>query len=114
MASVLRFFLITFAVSWACFSGSLLLLGTFAPAIVAIGVTAYERGTQGVFKLLSPIFQADAAGRWYVFALSYMALIEVAVAVTLCVVSGNWPAFGSVPWYVIIVSIVLATPLQAG
>jgi hypothetical protein len=75
VGSLLKFFFLTYPVTWACFitvvmisqgpgptapagalvRGFLLLLGTFAPALVALGITARAEGRQGVRALLRRI-----------------------------------------------------------
>jgi membrane protease YdiL (CAAX protease family) len=52
--------------------------------------------------------------RWYLFAVSYMAAIKLAVALAHRAITGSWPRFGNEAWYVIVVGIVLSTPVQAG
>jgi uncharacterized protein len=121
-------------VSWTCFitaialSGSfgssvsavsgfrtpLLLLGTFAPSLVALWLTARTDGNAGTQALLRRLFQWQVGARWYVFAITYMAVIKLAVALVHRVVTGSWPRFGNEAWYVIAVAIVFSTPVQAG
>src|SRR5207248_8514122 len=92
--SLLKFFLFTFALTWTCFftavalaGGSLavlvsplVLLGTFAPSLVALALTTFENGRPGVEALLQRLFQWRVGLRWYVFALSYMAAVKLTVA----------------------------------
>jgi hypothetical protein len=80
MGFVLRFFSMTYAVSWTCFIAAaalsgrfastvpassflrvlLLALGTFAPSLVALGLTASEAGTPGTRALLRPLLESRA------------------------------------------------------
>jgi membrane protease YdiL (CAAX protease family) len=123
------FFGITFAISWPCFIGVamlaargsswlpvLLYTGIFAPAFVAITLTAWRDGSSGVTALLRPLFQWHAGMRWYVFAVSYMAAIKLTVAVLHRLITGAWPRFGTEPWYLIIGATILSTVIggQAG
>ena len=70
MASAFKFFLITFLITWSCWipvvviqepspglRQVLLLVGTFAPAIVALALTAYSIGKTGVTSMLSHLLQ---------------------------------------------------------
>ncbi len=130
MRSLLKFFLLTFAVTWACFltvvrmsQGSaaptlagkgLVLLGTFAPSLVAIGLTAAEGGRAAGKALLGRILQAEASAWWYVFAVSYMAVIKLSAAVVYRVGTGVWPRFGHESIAIILVAVVISTPFQAG
>ncbi len=134
MGSLLKFFSLTYAVSWTCFitavalSGSfgssvpalsgfrtpLLLLGTFAPSLVALWLTESTRGRAGTHALLRRIFDWRVGARWYMFAVSYMAAIKLAVALVHRVLTGSWPRFGNEAWYVIVAAIIISTPVQAG
>ncbi len=134
MGSLLKFFSLTYAVTWACFITAaaishgtastvpalavvrvlLLLLGTFAPSLVALGVTARADGRAGTHALLRRLLEWRVGAQWYVFAVSYMAAIKLAVALVHRVITGSWPRFGNEAWYVIVVAIVISTPVQAG
>src|SRR5664279_5254036 len=89
--SLLKFFFLTYVITWTCFiaavalsghlpSGAplgpglnvLILLGTFAPSLVALGLTAQAEGNTGVRALLSRLFQWQVHARWYLFAAGYM------------------------------------------
>jgi len=113
--SLLAFLSITFAVAWACFlpvasgavsarsplGAALVLLGTFAPSLVALGLTARAEGAAGVRSLLSRILQGHVRARWYLFVAGYMAAIKLTVALVHRLATGGWPRFGTVPWYLI-------------
>lgn len=134
MGSLLKFFLLTYAVTWACFitvvkishgpataapalalvRGFLLLLGTFAPSLVALGITARAEGRPGVRALLRRILQWQVGTRWYLFAIAYLPAIKLSVALVHRVMTGSWPRFGTEPWYIIMVAIAVSTPVQAG
>src|SRR5260370_15181831 len=94
--------------------GLLLLLGTFARSSVALGVTARDNGTPATQALLRRAFEWRVDARWYLFAVSYMAAIKLAVALAHRAITGSWPLFGNEAWYVIVIAIVLSTPVQAG
>lgn len=134
--ALLGFFLITFAITWSCFSAvaalsadgaaatpslaalrvALLYLGIFAPSLVALSLTARAEGNAGVFALLRRLVQWRVRGRWYVFAVAYMAAIKLAVALLHRVLTGAWPRFGNETWYVIVAATLASTVVggQAG
>jgi membrane protease YdiL (CAAX protease family) len=134
VSALLKFFLLTYAVTWACFitvvrishgqapsspalalvSGFLLLLGTFAPSLVALWITARTEGRPGVSDLLRPVVQWQVGARWYLFAICYLPAIKLAVALVHRVMTGSWPRFGSESWYIIVLAIAISTPVQAG
>lgn len=134
MRSLLRFFLLTYALTWVCFisvvkmshaprptapatailSGSLLLLGTFAPALMALAVTARDEGRRGVRILLRRMIQWQVGWRWYLFAVAYMPAVKLSVALIYRLMTGAWPRFGTDSWYIIALAIIISTPVQAG
>ena len=134
MRAALVFFVLTFAVSWTCFvaartmaplvaadatamslpTAMLGLLGTFAPSIVALGLTARSEGSLGIQSLVARIFQWRVGLRWYVFAIGYLATIKIGVALIHRIGVGAWPRLGVEPWYLLAVATVFSTPVQAG
>src|SRR5258708_33014904 len=122
------FLVLTFAVTWICFptvaalaipahaplGALLLLLGAFAPGLVALWLTARADGSTSVRALLGRTLQWRVAAQWYVFAVGYIAAIKLAVALVHRMVSGAWPRFGDEPWYLIPAAIIVSTPFQAG
>jgi membrane protease YdiL (CAAX protease family) len=125
------FFLLTFLVSWACFFGSaaitpagaspaagiagaIYIVGVFAPALVALALTAPATGRGGVFALVRRMVQVSSGARWYLFALGYMVGIKLAAALVYRLAMGGWPAFGVTPWYLLILAIPFSTPVQSG
>jgi len=127
---VIKFFSLTFAVTWISFtiagavsgnslaldglSAALFLLGTIAPSLVALVLTARDEGREGAVALLRRILEWRVEARWYVFAVGYMVAIKTAVALVHRVATGIWPAFGQEAWYVIVGAIVVSTWAQAG
>src|SRR5262245_10979746 len=109
--SLVGFFLLTFALTWTAWvapaalsaqgnpvfgvGGPVFLLGVFAPAFVALALTAYGEGRSGVACLLARIVQWQVGGRYYLFALGYMAATELLAALLHRVVVGAWPIFGN-------------------
>ncbi|HEV7484866.1 MAG TPA: type II CAAX endopeptidase family protein [Thermoanaerobaculia bacterium] len=129
----LKFFFITFAITWPCFSavaafsagaapnlamlrGPILFLGIFAPSIVALSLTARARGTGGVLALLRRLVQADVGARWYFFAIGYMVSVKLIVALLHRIFLGAWPRFGGEAWYVMLAATIGSTIIggQAG
>ena len=115
------FFVLTFALTWAIFFSvdpmgglnPLFLVGVFVPSLVAMTLTWRAQGTAGVRALLDHITRWDVGGRWYVFAILYMAAIKMAAAAIVRVTTGAWPAFGD-NLLLIPFGIAISTPVQAG
>lgn len=128
MAAILAFFLLTYALTWSCWiglakleggapsavRGLLLYVGIFAPALMAILLTARARGRAGVRGLLARVLQWQGGARWYLFAAGYMAALKLAAALVHRAVAGVWPRFGNEPWDLLLVATLLSTPVQAG
>lgn len=126
------FFIITFAITWPCFSAVaalsagtpalaglrilLLFLGIFAPSLVALSLTARAEGSAGVMELLRRLVQWRVRARWYVFAVAYMAAIKLGVALLHRILAGVWPRFGNDAWYIIILATIFSVAVggQAG
>lgn len=118
---VLRFFLVTYAVTWVAFITAgllsdrlaglrlpLLLVGAAAPSGVAIALTARDEGRRGVRELLGRLLRWRVGLRWYVFALGYMAAVKLVVAVIHRLSVGSWPRFGGQAWYGVLIAIVVS------
>jgi membrane protease YdiL (CAAX protease family) len=132
--SAFKFFIATYALSWGCWiaavaistgtmasppetpavSSVLLLVGTFAPAIVSLLLTANTGGISNVTTLLSRMLQWHVNSRSYLVAILYMPAVKAAVAVTHRVATGAWPRFGHERPLLIAVAILLSTPVQSG
>src|SRR5258706_13692915 len=102
MKALAKFFLITFAVTWTCgftalsFSGHsgllayfvypLLMIGTFAPSPVALGLTAHDEGLVAAQTLLRRVFQTTPYTRWYLRRASHWpeALLRQAGITSTC------------------------------
>src|SRR5688572_10275209 len=119
---LLKFFSLTYAVTWTCWmaagaisrgsappvpalAGALFLLGTFAPALVALALTERAEGRAGTQALLGRVFKWRVGARWYVFAVGYIPAIKLSVAVVHRVATGAWPRFGQEAWYVMAAAI---------
>jgi CAAX protease family protein len=135
MRQMLKFFAITFVLSWAAWlaaaavapvhtgaRGALFLFGTFAPAIIAVTLASASedeacdgtRHERGAVALLRRIGRWRVGARWYVFALAYMAAIKLLVALIMRLGTGAWPRFGETHAVVMIAAIALSTWAQAG
>jgi hypothetical protein len=91
----------------------LFLLGVFAPGLVAIGLTARARGRSGTATLLRRLIDWEVPARWYLFAVAYMAVVKLTVAVVHRISWGEWPVFGEEPWYLMLVA-TLGSTLMGG
>ncbi|PYP47669.1 MAG: hypothetical protein DMD42_02170 [Gemmatimonadetes bacterium] len=128
MGALVKFFVLTYAVMWSCFipvaaagipayaplGAVLLLLGTFAPSLVAVWLTARAEGDSGLRALLGGVLRWQVAAGWYLFALAYIPAIKLTVALVHRLATGAWPRFGDEPWYGILAAIAFSTPFQAG
>lgn len=126
--SLIKFFLLAYALMWVCFFTValapipaynplhflLLMLGTFAPSLAALWLTAQAEGRTGVNALLERVVRWQVPWRWYVFALGYIAVIKLVVAVIHRFATGAWPRFGPLPLYMIPLAILVSTPFQSG
>jgi membrane protease YdiL (CAAX protease family) len=132
--SLLKFFLLTFGATWILWAtsfailhgtvtaypmlgilaGAVFLLGVFVPALVALALTDRAEGRPATLGLLSRIFKWNVGWRWYLFALAYIPVVKLSVAVAHRMVMGAWPRFGQTPWYLMVGAIVLSTWAQAG
>ena len=128
---LLGYFLLTFLVTWSLWfaaaalaapgntgffggRGPVFLLGIFAPALVAIALTAQAEGRSGVKRLLARIGHWQVGARWYIIAISYFAVIKLAAALVHRVVTGEWPQFGDTPVVIMLLGIAVSLWAQAG
>ena len=127
MREVFIFFVAVFTLSWGLWIAangiaaelprkSLVLLGTFAPAIVALGLTAQALGQRGVIALLRRLVIWQVPLRWYLYAAGYFVVIKLVVAMVYRAATGAWPTFGSEPWILMLAATLASTLLggQAG
>lgn len=129
--NLVGFFVLTFAVTWIAWlasarlgslaggglfgtGGPVFLLGVFAPALVALGLTWHDQGRDGVVSLLARVGRWRVDRRWYLIALGYMAATKLLAAVIARLVTGTWPAFGETSWLLMIGAILVSTWVQAG
>lgn len=94
--------------------GPVFLLGVFAPAIVALALTAHNEGRDGVRRLLARIAHWQVGARWYVFAVTYMAAMELGAALIHRALTGAWPSFGDTPVALMLAAVLVSTWVQAG
>jgi membrane protease YdiL (CAAX protease family) len=132
VGSLLKFFTLTFTVTWTCFISAvaishrsastdmrlairgLVLVGTFAPALVALVLAERANTISGPKALLTRLFQWRVGARWYLFAVSFMAAIKLTVTLAHRVITGSWPRFGDEPLGIIVAAIIISTPVQSG
>ncbi len=131
---LLKFFSLTYAATWICWTasgvisrgsapaapalaalaGALFLLGTFAPALVALALTERAEGRAATRALLRRVFEWRVSARWYVFAVGYIPAVKLSVALVHRFATGGWPHFGQEAWYLMAAAIVFSTWVQAG
>jgi membrane protease YdiL (CAAX protease family) len=127
VSSLLTFFVVTYLVTWSSWlaassipaagpRGLLFFFGVFAPGFVALWLTARATGRSGVAALLRRLFDWQVPARWYVFAVSYIAVVKLTVALVIRAATGAWPRFGQEPWYLMLAATVGSTLVggQAG
>jgi len=126
--SLLSFFALTFAVTEPFFVGAallsrdlppgaslsiglraLVLTGTFAPAMVALALTANAKGAAGVRALLGQLFRSRVPARFYAFAIGYMAAVKLVAALLDRLITGAWPRFGFGTWYLMLAATLFST-----
>ena len=114
------YFVVTYLITWGFFfagsltpaawlRGLLFLLGTFAPGYVALWFTSRESGRGGVAALLRRLVEWQVPARWYAFAAGYIVVIKLTVALVHRAVTGAWPLFGRLPWYLMLAATVGST-----
>ncbi len=128
---LLLFFLLTFAVTWTAWlvpavlvapgtgglfglGGPVFLFGVFAPAFVAIALTAVDEGRFAVARLLARTGKWRVDVRFYLIAITYMAATKLFAAVIHRLARGEWPAFGDTPLALLLGAILVSTWTQAG
>ena len=93
---------------------ALVVAGAFAPAIVALSLTAWQDGAGGVRTLLRRLLISNVPARYYVFAISYVLVVKLAAAGLHRVILGGWPRFDTASLLVIPLAVAFSTPFQAG
>jgi membrane protease YdiL (CAAX protease family) len=128
MAELAVFTVLTFAATWTAWlvsahlaalpgfglGGPVFLLGVFAPAIVALSLTARRGGRAAVGRLLAKIGRWNVDGRLYLFAMFYMLGTKLVAAGVQRVATGTWPRFGDTPLPLMFGAIVVSMWVQAG
>jgi membrane protease YdiL (CAAX protease family) len=128
---MVSFFVLTFAITWTTWiaanavagpantglfavGGPVFLLGVFAPAFVALAMTARNEGREGVRRLLGRIGHWQVALRFYLFAVGYTVATKLGGAIIHRVAIGVWPPFGDASWVLMLGAILISTWVQAG
>ena len=123
MGALLKFFALTFGLSWISWAAylaisqanmPLLFLGVFAPSIVAIALTTRDGGPAATKALLGRIFKWDVGAGWFVFAIAYIPAIKLTAALVHRILTGSWPRFGTEPVYLMLAALLISTWVQAG
>jgi membrane protease YdiL (CAAX protease family) len=128
MAGLAVFTVLTFAATWAAWlasahlaalpgfglGGPVFLLGVFAPAIIALSLTARRGGRTEVGRLLARLGRWNVDGRLYLFAIFYMVGTKLIAAAAQRVATGTWPQFGDTPLALMFGAIVISMWVQAG
>ena len=114
----------TFVVTWGLWAMSsqlagtaaqaILLLGVFAPGLLAIALTRWREGPEAMRALIHRIFCWNVDAKWYAFAILYMPAIKLAVALIHRIVEGAWPRFGTEPILLMLSALLISTWVQAG
>lgn len=111
---LLAFFVLTYLMAWAFWWSAdavsrsagpagptlsmlrtpLFLIGTFAPSIVALALTARREGRAGAAALFGRIVAGRVRARWVGFAVTWMAAIKLTAALIHRLATGAWPRFG--------------------
>ena len=121
------FFVLSYAITWAAFitaarwvpaqtaaGYALVLFVAYTPGMVALLLTANTDGIRGVKALLARILLADVPVRFYVLALTYIAVVKISAAILHWSITGVWPPFGTGSIALIPLAILFSTPFQAG
>lgn len=131
---LLGFLSLTFAAAWSCWAaaaalrrvsgpaapalaalaGAVVLLGVFAPGLVALALTGRAHGRAATAALLGRVLAWRVGARWYVFAAGYMVAVKLSVALVYRIATGAWPRFGPTPWYLMAAALVFSVWAQAG
>lgn len=131
MGPLLLYFALTYLLSWTCWAGAtalardaasstamlitpIVLLGVFAPAIVAVALTARAGGHAGTAALLGRIMVWPPKARWCLFAVAFMAAIKLTAALLIRLGTGAWPPFGQESPVLMALGVLVSTPVQAG
>jgi membrane protease YdiL (CAAX protease family) len=130
-SALVGFFLLTFAFTWTAWlapaslgapgtswlfglGGLAFRLGVFAPAFVALALTALGEGRAGVVSLMARIGRWHVGTQFYLFAISYMAGTKLLAALIHRLAIGTWPSFGDTPLPLMLGGILVSTWAQAG
>jgi membrane protease YdiL (CAAX protease family) len=91
----------------------LLLLGSFAPSVAAVAITASEEGVPGLRPLLRGLVDWRVDARWYVLAFLYPFVILSGVEIAHRAIAGAWMPLRALQWFAIVSSTILRMPVRA-
>ncbi len=128
LGSLSAFFGLTFGLSWTLFfiaramepaplEGLRLVVffaGVFAPATIAMLLTAWESGGRGLAALFGQLRTIPSGARWYLFALAYLVIVDLVAASVHRIVVGAWPLFNVEAAIIAPVAIAASAPVQVG
>jgi membrane protease YdiL (CAAX protease family) len=134
MGVLLKYYFLTFLVSWTCFisviiiSNStevnhtgfnqfqhiILFLGVIAPSLVAIWLSSRDGAPGQTQKILGKIGRWKVNIKWYLFAAGFMIAVKLLVALIHKTIMGTWPQFGQEAWYIMLIAILFSTWVLAG
>lgn len=126
---LILFFFIAFLVAWLSFitaslvsnnaqlstlSRLFIFMGAISPGLVAVFLTAITKGGEGVKLLINKISFKDTKLMWYIFAVTFIAIIKGLAALVFFLLYNSWPQFGTTSWYVMLFAIAVSMWSQAG
>jgi membrane protease YdiL (CAAX protease family) len=89
-------------------------MGAISPGLVAICITAKTQGAEGVKLLITQISFKKTGVLWYIFAITFFALIKGLAALVFFLIYNSWPQFGTTSGYVMLAGIAISMWAQAG
>lgn len=79
-----------------------------------MALTARLHGRRALVSLIDRVFKWDVPARFYLFALLYIAVIKLVVALLHRLITDSWPRFGNESFYAMIGAIMISVWAQAG
>lgn len=121
MIACTKFVVLTFVLSWTLWVSAavagigpfLFLPGTIMPAAVALWLTWREEGQESVGQLVARLFAWRVSIGWYLFALTFMAIVKLTAAISHRLMVGDWPGLVVMP-LIMLLGTLVSTPIQAG
>jgi len=134
MKLLTKYFLLTYAVSWTFFISVavlshrtqdispgltvlqqiLIFLGAITPSLVTLWLLSRAGIPGQTHALINRIGKWEVNIKWYLFAVGYIGVIKLLVALIYRSITGTWPVFGQEAWYLMVGAILISTWVQAG